>query len=375
MSEEIIEMNKTVFPIVYKYTQTGAVQQWQIIAEGDRFYTIEGQKGGKLTTSLPTICIGKNIGKKNETTPEQQAILQAAAKFEDKKKKGHYNEILTEEKNYREAMLAKDAKEVDIDYKKEVVHCQPKLDGLRSLGENDTMMSRNGKPYLAVPHLYQNKTVLDGELYNHQFKDDFNKIVSLCKKQKPTAVELEEAKQKVQYWIYDFPEHIGKFSERYQALRNWLVKNPNPSYVLVPTYRVRSEAEMKKRHEEFLAAGFEGTIIRRDLGPYEGKRSKQLLKYKDFTDEEFEITGAEEGTGGRAGTIGFFHMKMKNGKVFKSNVKGDFDYLKDLWKNHKAYIGKDATVKYFNLTPEKEDGTGGLPRFPYVIKLNRQEYE
>ena len=128
---------------------------------------------------------------------------------------------------------------------------------------------------------------------------------------------------------------------------------------------------MDEYHEKFLEDGYEGSILRLDLGEYENKRSKQLLKKKDFIDEEFKIIDAEEGEGGRAGTIGFFimqHDKNKD-KTFKSNVKGDFDYLKDVWKNHKNYIGTMATVKYFNRTPDD------IPRFPYIIKLNRNEYE
>lgn len=117
--------------------------------------------------------------------------------------------------------------------------------------------------------------------------------------------------------------------------------------------------------------GYEGSILRLDIGDYENKRSKQLLKKKDFVDEEFKIVGAVEGEGGRAGTIGFFVMELEDGKekTFKSNVKGDFEYLTDIWKNHKHYIGTHATVKYFARTPDN------VPRFPYIIKLNRASYE
>lgn len=362
-------MNRKEFPIIYKYSKTGACQQWQIVVDGNKFYTIAGQTGGKLTSSLPTVCIGKNIGKKNETSPEQQALAEAEAKHYDKIEKGHYNETLTEKKNYFEPMLA----HVLEDYEKLLftvdTYIQPKLDGLCMISQNDTEMSRNGKPYLAVPHLHQHDTILHGELYNHKFKEDFNKIVSLCKKQNPSKEELAESKELVQYWIYDFPSFKGKFSDRYEALRKWLVKNPNDSYVLTPTYRVKTREEIDKRNEEFLAAGFEGSIIRLDLGEYENKRSKQVLKMKKWMDEEFQILSAEEGTGGRVGTIGKFHIKLPNGNSCKSNVKGNFDFLRDVWKDREKYIGTQATVKFFGYTPD------GAVRFPYVIKLNRQEYE
>lgn len=368
----------TVFPILYKYTQTGAVQQWQIFAEEDKFWTEEGQMGGKITTSLPTICSGKNIGKKNETNSYEQALAEAQAKWQKKVDSG-YNKVLTEEKKFFEPMLAKDAKESkDLTFKVRTF-VQPKLDGLRAISENNTLMSRNGKPYVACPHLFQNGTTLDGELYTHQYKDDFNKIVSLCKKQKPDANELKESEQKVQYWIYDYPAHKGVFSERYQALMDYWSQNTDKfkGMKLVDTFEVHSWEEIKQFHEKFLEKGYEGTIIRLDLGPYENKRSKQLLKYKDFIDEEFKIVGAEEGTGGRTGTIGYFIMQHDKNpeQTFKSNVKGDFDYLKQLWKDHTKYIGKSATVKYFQRTPKQADGTGDVPRFPYIIKISREDYE
>lgn len=370
---------KKEFPILYKYTQNGAIQQWQIIVEHDRFHTIEGHKDGKLTTSLPTICIGKNIGKKNQTSPMEQALAEATSKHQKKLDKS-YNEVLTSKKNFYEPMLARDAKESkDLPTDKPFPYrtfVQPKLDGLRTINEDNTLTSRNGKPYITCPHLLQNKVTLDGELYSHKYHDDFNEIVSLVKKQKPTKEDIYETAQKVEMWCYDFPSHPGVFSDRYANLGKFLRELDNTSLILVPCYEVFSWDEIRKYHEKFIEEGYEGTIIRLDTVNYEsGKRPKQLLKYKDFVDEEFTIIGAEEGTGGRTGTIGFFHMQMSNGKKFKSNIKGNFEYLADIWKNHQLYIGKQATVKYFNLTPEKENGEGGVPRFPYVIKLDRQSYE
>ena len=357
-------------PVLYKYTQKKQVQQWEIIVNGDEFYTIEGIKDGKLTQSLPTKCTGKNIGRSNETTPAEQAMAEAKAKWQ-KKKDNSYNEVLTDDRNFFEPMLAfEESKYKDLLFTVKTF-IQPKLDGLRCVNEKNSLTSRNGKPYVACPHLFQNTTLLDGELYSHQYHDDFNKIVSLCKKQKPTKEDLEESAEKVQFWAYDFPTHKGVFSERYKALKDWMKTSDNDMIKLVPTYEVKSQADIDKYHEMFLEKGYEGSILRLDLGDYECKRSKQLLKKKDFVDEEFKIIGAEEGDGGRAGTIGFFiieHDKVK-GKTFKSNVKGNFDYLKEVWRDRKKYIGTKATIKYFNRTPDD------VPRFPYIIKLNREEYE
>lgn len=366
------------FPILYKYTSKNQPQQWQIFVEENSYYTEEGIVGGVLTKTLPTFCTGKNIGRANETTPQQQAIAEAKAKHQKKLDSGYATSLSASGAKFFEPMLAFEySKYPDILFTKKTF-VQPKLDGLRCDNANMKLTSRNGKSYVACPHLEQGAARLDGELYNHEYKNDFNKIVSLCKKQKPTTEDLKESAKKVQMWVYDFPEHNGVFSERYKALCEWhkYFYTEDSAVKIVPTYEVKNMDEIIAYHAKFIEEGYEGTIIRIDLGPYENKRSKQLLKYKDFVDEEFEIVGYEEGTGGRTGTIGFFVLKHdKNpNQTFKSNVKGDFDYLKQVWNDRDKYIGTLATVKYFNRTPKTEDG-GDVPRFPYIIKLNRTEYE
>ncbi len=119
-------------------------------------------------------------------------------------------------------------------------------------------------------------------------------------------------------------------------------------------------------YENYLNDGYEGQMIRLDEG-YENKRSKRLLKRKEFIDEEYEILGVVEGEGNRAGTAGFMEFSSKGGKSFRSNIKGDFGYLGELLKKKKSLIGKKATIKYFNLTPD------GIPRFPYVTAI--RDYE
>lgn len=373
---------KKEFPILYKYTQTGAIQQWQIIVEHDRFYTIEGHKDGKLSTSLPTICIGKNIGKKNQTSPMDQALAEATAKHQKKLDKS-YNEVLTDKKNFFEPMLAETVE----DYEKFLftvdTWIQPKLDGLRAVNQENSLKSRNGKVYVTCPHLYQDKAILDGELYNHDFYDDFNEIVSIIKQDAPTQEDFDKAKKFGQFWCYDFPSHKGIFSERYKALKEFLKELNNDSIILVPTYKVESWDDIKSYHKQFTTEGYEGSIIRLDLKEYENKRTKQLLKFKDWMDAEFQIISAEEGKGGRLGTVAAFWVVLdptqpyfistnakKRVNCCKTNVKGSHEYLKKVWDNIDNYIGKQATIEFQGWTPGKK-----ALRFPYAIKLDRQSYE
>jgi ATP-dependent DNA ligase len=353
--------NKTTFPTLYKYTTTGKIQEWTICVKGNAFWTIEGIKDGKLTTSEPTICEGKNVGRANETTAEEQAIKEAQSKHQHKLDKG-YNEVLTHEKKFFEPMLAqKYEKYADLCFKK-ATFIQPKLDGLRCINEAGTMTSRNGKPYVSVPHLTQSHALLDGELYSHEYKSDFNKIVSLCKKTKPTPEDIEESERMIEFWAYDLPDHKGVFSERYKELHRVVENLGNSKIKIVPTY-------IERYHTQFLEEGYEGSIVRIDLGDYENKRSKQLLKKKDFFDGEFEIVNFEEGKGNRSGTAGNVILKLKDGRTFGAGIKGTREFVRDIFLKKDSLIGKTATIKYFQETPD------GIPRFGVATQIDRFGYE
>jgi ATP-dependent DNA ligase len=191
----------------------------------------------------------------------------------------------------------------------------------------------------------------------------------------------------IQYHIYDAPV-IGKdnpfrkggaytekdlFSDRTSVLDAQFANLglDAPTYtgnplVIVETTEVNSREHLDELYEDYVERGYEGQMIRID-GPYENKRSPKLLKRKDFVDEEYTILGYEEGKGNRAGTIKHFKFKNKDGRDFNSNVKGTWEYLAELLEKADDLIGKEATVKYFNLTPD------GVPRFPYVIAI--RDYE
>ena len=123
-------------------------------------------------------------------------------------------------------------------------------------------------------------------------------------------------------------------------------------------------------YDFYMESGYEGQMIRLDEA-YENKRSKSLLKHKSFTDEEYTILGIEEGQGNKTGMIGSFIFENKDGKRFNSSPKFNWTVCKQMWDERDTLIGKQATVKYFNLTP----GDSPVPRFPYVTKIDRDSYE
>lgn len=360
------------FPVLYKYTSKNQVQRWQIVVEGNSFYTIEGIDGGKLTQSLPTYCNGKNIGRANETSPEQQAYNEAASKHQ-KKLDSNYNEVLTKDVKFFSPMLAKSISDVSQDELKNLIktglYIQPKLDGLRAISANNSLTSRNGKFFVSTPHLHQDQYILDGELYTHVYNDDFDEIISLCKKQKVSSADLERTKI-IEYHVYDFPEHTGVFMERYEAMLKALDTINNKSIIPVITYKISTLDEIEEYHSKFLEDGYEGSIIRTNTSAYEsGKRSKQCLKYKDFLEREFEVVEILEGIGNRDGTAGKVICKLDDGRTFGAGIKGGFKYFEQLLKDKDKYIGKTATVKYFRETPN------GIPRFPVITKMARETYE
>jgi len=248
-------------------------------------------------------------------------------------------------------------KEIDWDAKNFI---QPKLDGVRCIFTKDGAYSRTGKQFKNVAHLEEDledffndnpNSVLDGELYNHDLKHDFEKIISLVRKQKPTDEDRFEAGNLVQYHVYDtvFSHNKINYEDRY----NWLRINL-PIYktmTLIANTTVDSMAEAKMLHDVHLAQGYEGSMLRTN-GFYEQKRSYNLQKFKDFHDTEATITGYEAGKGKRQGTLGKFIMTDDEGNEFGCPPGKGFTYkdLKLILDNIHDYIGQRATFTYFQRT-------------------------
>ena len=235
---------------------------------------------------------------------------------------------------------------------------QPKLDGVRCIFTKDGAYSRTGKQFKNVAHIEEDledffndnpNSILDGELYNHDLKHDFEKIISLVRKQKPTDEDRFEAGNLVQYHVYDTIWDGVTYEDRY----NWLRMNL-PIYktmTLIANTTVDSIDEAKMLHDVHLAKGYEGSILRTN-GLYEQKRSYNLQKFKDFSDTEATITGYEEGKGKRQGTLGKFLMTDDEGIQFGCPPGKGYTYkdLANMLLNIHDYIGQRATFTYFQRT-------------------------
>jgi DNA ligase-1 len=242
------------------------------------------------------------------------------------------------------------------------VYMQPKLDGVRCIFTKDGAFSRTGKRFMNVKHIelelqglfkQHPHLILDGELYNHKLKNDFEKIISLVRKQKPTDTDRLDAQHLVQFHVYDYTGQKPNLLEnlKYKSRQDNLTCSDIycPSICYTDTKRVATPAMIKVLHDKWLDMGYEGSIIRLN-GEYEQKRSKNLLKVKDFSDSEAKITGFVEGKGKRRGTIGKFIAVDSQGMQFGMPVMDKFKYLQDNFKEMQTWIGKIATFTYFEKT-------------------------
>jgi len=276
-------------------------------------------------------------------------------------------------------MLAYPVSDKPIDYKS-VVYMQPKLDGVRcliqfekgfnpnldpSFDDRDKVVaySRTGKEWKNINHILKElkpffqkypNVVLDGELYNHDFKDDFESIISMVRKTKPTDEDRHISAQNVHFHCYDvISESFIVNKVNYEKRRNFIVQNlPIRDCINgVFTQLVSSEKEAKQFHKHSLEVGYEGSIVRiNDV--YKCGRSWSLRKFKDFHDAEANIVGYEEGKGKRAGTLGKFLMQDDEGIQFGCPPGKGHNY-KDLalmLKNIHQYMGQRATFTFFERT-------------------------
>ena len=257
-------------------------------------------------------------------------------------------------------MLAHKVNENRIDFSKKVF-IQPKLDGVRCIFTKDGAYSRTGKQFHNLRHIelrlkgffkLNPDIQLDGELYNHALRNDFEQIISLVRKQKPTDEDRRNAQHLIQYHVYDFITESSSYENRLK----WLMSNKVLWWgnVIVPveTHRINKYEEAANIHYDgFLKQGYEGSILRLN-GPYEQKRSYNLQKFKDFSDDEATIVGYEAGKGKFTGLIGKFLMIDDNSIEFGCPIgKGyNYDDRRFILNNIHDYMGKRATFTYFERT-------------------------
>tara|TARA_R110000796_G_scaffold182983_2_gene299469 strand:+ start:532 stop:1671 length:1140 start_codon:yes stop_codon:yes gene_type:complete len=370
---------------LYKMDSKGKIRVLTVSYGSDErgsFYEQEhGLLDGKLQTSR-TYVAGKNAGKANATTDEEQAEKEAESKRAKKRDRGGYSESIPEDKPMMPMLaLTHDKHGHKIKYP---AYIQPKLDGIRCFvhvdGESVTLKSRTGKEFTSLDHIADavrelvsvmgksvGSFILDGELYNHQFKEDFQGLVSAIKRDKPS-----ENTHLVEFHCYDYVAESRDFEDRIQELYHmdqWL--SEVTTIQIVQTFPVDNLDEVVEQNSLWLEDGYEGSMIRNAKGGYQpNRRSPDLQKYKSFMDAEFEIVGAVENKGKMEGQCTFTCV-TEDGTEFGCKPMGDESQREQYWIDFQAgkLTGKMLTVKFFEWTTSENP----VPRFPVGVIV--RDYE
>jgi len=387
------------FPPLCGEATTGKTKVWSIrvferMSQGV-IQTTHGYLNGKMQVNEKVISQGKNIGKKNETSPIEQAISEARATWVKKIESGYAESILgtmstdvdeKEEESEVESKAQSKAKgkgihaEVPLpmlahDYHKRgksaLFPCfvQPKLDGTRCVGmPGNGLFSRLRKSFPHMEHILSElhqlppEIILDGELYSSTLT--FQEIVGLVKKETLRDGDAEKQRQ-IQFHVYDIITDMP-FHNRLANLKHLFQRHKFQHLVLVPTEMCESEEKMKEKHAAYVLSGYEGIMLRTKLGVYKHSRSVDLLKYKEFLDDEYEVVGFEQGQGLEEGCV-IWVCKTAEEKTFHCRPRGSRESRSELFQNGADYIGKKLTVRFQELTDER------IPRFPVGIAF--RDYE
>ncbi|MER8984007.1 hypothetical protein [Mesorhizobium sp. M0843] len=346
---------------IYKLDTQGRLRSWRYEVDFGRWRSISGLVDGAQTPTEWTISTARS-----QPTAEKQAQFEADAEERKKlERQYHRTPEACSTPNFFEPMLAKGYAKGKV--KAKAVANQPKLDGIRCVARAEGLFSRQGKPIVSCPHIEEELAplfvadpdlVLDGELYNHALKADFEQIVSLVRKQEPNPATAGV----VQYHVYDIPSFEGTFFQRAPVYNAML----NDSVHIVPVEtRISFNQEMlDKDYEEFLADGYEGQMVRLDAGYEIGKRSAHLLKRKEFQDAEFKIVEVVEGQGNWSGYAKRLTVELPDGRTFGAGIAGNQDFCRKLLNDRTEWVGRQATIKFFTPTAD------GIPRFPVATKFH-----
>ena len=360
----------TRYITLFKLNTNGSTQVWELHRNHNSYWSVSGKLGGKMIENEPTI-----VTPKQSRTLEEQVISVCDSQVNKKRDKKYVEDVKDIHRADNDlvgfsAMLAH-TYEKQKDKIKYPCIFQPKLDGIRCLSTADGFFSRGRKEFTSCQHIRKEladffarnpQARLDGEFYTHEYKEDFELICKSVKKTADKATPADvEFQKKVQLHLYDTPR-IANYTETdsFQKRQAELAKTfKDYKYiVIVETVVVNNEEEMLACKERWIQDGYEGIMLRNIDSPYEGQRSYNLQKYKDFIDDEFVILKVNEGNGKLAGHAGSFTFGMIDQKSFDAKMIGSISRLKYFFEHPEECVGKFATVRYQNLSSD------GIPRFP-----------
>lgn len=354
-------------PPLYGKTSAGKLQIWYTFAEGNAIHVIHGLCEGKKQEKI-TYAKGKNKGKSNETSDDQQAILEAKSKWQHQRDRGYFE---TKEEALAFVEFSPMRAQAWKDQAKKVVfpcYVQPKNNGLRLMLEaGGKALSKSGLDLQLPKHWKTGLRILeasglldeglDGEVYAGLIKDgglSLQEIISAFRKENENTPKLE-------YHVYDIPgggtfeeraQKLGKLYEKLLRLEAEGVKLP---IKVVWTGIVHDEEEATTVYNYLVSEGYEGMMYRNAKGLYEhGKRSYDLQKRKPRQDAEALVLSCREDKNNQ----GVLTVQAVNGEqsgaLFDLLMKKDADNSINLrkYENAKSLIGKHITYEYEELSTD-----------------------
>lgn len=254
---------------------------------------------------------------------------------------------------------------------------QPKLNGIRLMVQDDTLISRDGVVFSVkrfsrlrqqLSELKLPKgTILDGELYLHGLS-----LQQINKRASVNSVDVRDGEDELEYHIFDYVSRAS-MCNRIVALSNVFRKQSLPNVKLVSTYMIKTISSLNNWHQSFKRQGFEGTMLRHPhkgyaiVGEHRRKdnRVDWLLKKKDWLDLDAVIVRVLPGKEDKrfADTMGSFDLEWQ-GKRFNAG-SGPTDIERDFyWTNRNNMVGTVVKVQYETLSDE------GVPLKPVIIQVN-----
>jgi DNA ligase 1 len=388
LKDNNIDVNTIKF--LYKRTSTGAIQIWgqELYASGYR--SIIGQLEGKLQVSDWTTVKPKNLGKKNERLADDQAKFEVDNTYTKKLKQGYFESIEDiDSSSLIKPMLAydwKDYKDKLAKQKPQKVFISSKMDGGRCLAKRQGLFTRTGEVIKSCDHISETlipffnvnpDVVLDGELYNHDdigfddimsiFRRGYNTDEVLNTKYNRTVSKPDRLVERLDSKLLNFHvfDYISDdlFEDRYSQLILWFVNLSleAPLYLVDQTSTISDNfTYIDNLYRTYLQNQYEGQMIKFNT-PYINKRTKYLLKRKEWIDFEYTLVDMLEGEGNWSGKA---RIAVFDG--FNADIVGTYEQCAEWLKNKDKYIGKPTTIKYFELTED------GAPRFGKVKELDRK---
>jgi DNA ligase-1 len=281
-----------------------------------------------------------------------------------------------------------------VNFEKDVWFASRKIDGVRCIAMFDNngdikFFSRQGKEFLTLGKLkedlkslnYKN-IVLDGEvcLVDKNGDENFAGIMKVIKKKDYTIDNpkyLIFDKIKLEDFLSGTSTEV--YSARISNLSVDMIKHKDRCFEMLKQIPVENKEQFEKLREEARTKNWEGLILRKSTA-YEGKRSNNLLKVKDFIDAEYKVVGTENGPVRFTGENGLEQEEIMLSSVFiehkgnKVNVGSGFvlDERKLYFKDPNLIVGETITVSYFEESVDEKTGKPSL-RFPVFKGIRNYE--